>query len=417
MKKFKNCLCIFSVFQILLSCLTACGSEDSEKQHLILACWVADYAITEIVNQYNTEHPELPIEIKEYKSEDVNADVAIKRMSADLIAGQTVDIYCFDSMNLQGLINAGLVADLNKYIEQDYDFNNANYNMDILKMFEQGACLYEMPSCFQVGGICLPSDAVDADISGWTIDEYIKYDQKLEESGYTVLQMDPQLMLEYMSQFSMGAFVDTSSCKFDTVEFYETLEFIRDYAKGNGGKALGYGTWVFGIPSYASDKQHFGSAPKYLGYPDSDRNGSCAFALTSFGISSTTAFPDECWAFIKLTTNTDIYLSYFSSFGFSLSREAMDKALELYSYSTNDARSPMYGMTNDKEEYYSPISPDDFNEIYSLLDSITHARYRNDGVFQIISEEGQAYFAGDKDTEETARLIQNRASIYLPEQS
>lgn len=95
----------------------------------------------------------------------------------------------------------------------------------------------------------------------------------------------------------------------------------------------------------------------------------------------------------------------------------MEQALELYSYSTGDERSPMYGMTNDEEEYYSPISTEDFDEISALLDSITHARYRYDGIFQIIREEGQAYFAGDRSTEETARLIQNRAKIYLSEQS
>jgi ABC-type glycerol-3-phosphate transport system substrate-binding protein len=215
----------------------------------------------------------------------------------------------------------------------------------------------------------------------------------------------------------MGAFVDTSSCQFDTVEFYETLEFIRDYAEGNGGKTIGYGTWVFGIPGYASDKQNLGITPQYVGYPDSDRNGPCAFALTSFGISSSTEFPDECWEFIKQITDVDSYLNYFSSLGFSLSYQAMNEALELYSYPTDDTRSPMYGMTNDEEEYYSPISIEDYDIIYSLLDSITHARYRYDGIFQIIREEGQAYFAGDQSTADTAQFIQNRARIYLSEQS
>lgn len=417
MSKLLKCISFLCIFQLFSMSLTACSAEETDSSHLVLACWVADYTITEIVNQYNLEHPELPIEITEYISEDIDPDVAIQKMNAALIAGQSADIYCFDSMNLQGLINAGLVMDLNKHIKPDQDFTDDNYNMDILRMFEQGGCLYEMPCCFQVAGICLPRDTIGSDISGWTTDEYIAFDQNLAESGRTVLQMSPQLMLEYMSQYSMSAFVDNSACQFDTSEFYETLEFIRDYAEGNGGMPLGYDTWIFGIPSYASDKQKLGTTPQYLGYPDSERNGPCAFALMSFGISSTTSFPEECWTFIKRTTDTDIYLRYFSSLGFSLSYEAMECALELYTYPTDDTRSPLYGMTNDDDEYYSPISTEDYDAIYSLMDSITHARYRYDGIFDIISEEGQAYFAGDKDTVETARLIQNRASIYLSEQS
>ena len=73
-------------------------------------------------------------------------------------------------------------------------------------------------------------------------------------------------------------------------------------------------------------------------------------------------------------------------------------------------------MTDDSGAYYVPLDSDDIATIRSTIESVHHARFRYDGVFNIIREEGQAYLADDKPVEEVARLIQNRVSIFLAEQ-
>ena len=40
----------------------------------------------------------------------------------------------------------------------------------------------------------------------------------------------------------------------------------------------------------------------------------------------------------------------------------------------------------------------------------------NDSIYNIVSEQAQAFFAGQKSAEEVARLIQSKANIYVNEQ-
>lgn len=407
-------LVVLFIFTIIAGCTSRSNHESSK--HLVLACWVADAEIKRLVDQYNTQYPDLPIEITEYYNPNVDVDSALTQMNADLLSGKIVDLYCFDSLNLQGLINNGYVADLQPFIEKDGDFLAGKYYENILDQFQQDGSLYEMPSCFQLAGICIPSDLISNDISGWSVDGYIAFDNTLKSTQQTILSMDPQLLLEYMAQYSMDSFVDINQCQFECEEFYQLLEFIKEHARGNGGQSIGYGTWVFGVPSYVSDKNQLGTTPHYLGYPDTEKDGPCAMALISYGISSTTNNPNECWNFIKLTLDDDIYCSINSKTGFPLSRSALDKALELYSISTEDEQSPLYGLTDDSGAYYVPLDSDDIATIRSTIESVHHARFRYDGVFNIIREEGQAYLADDKPVEEVARLIQNRVSIFLAEQ-
>ena len=41
---------------------------------------------------------------------------------------------------------------------------------------------------------------------------------------------------------------------------------------------------------------------------------------------------------------------------------------------------------------------------------------QNDAIFSIVQEQAAAYFAGQKDPEEVARLVQSKAKLYVNEQ-
>ena len=52
---------------------------------------------------------------------------------------------------------------------------------------------------------------------------------------------------------------------------------------------------------------------------------------------------------------------------------------------------------------------------YALYDSIDHIMEEDDVLLDIIREQAEPYFAGDKGLEETAELIQRRAELYVNE--
>lgn len=60
----------------------------------------------------------------------------------------------------------------------------------------------------------------------------------------------------------------------------------------------------------------------------------------------------------------------------------------------------------------SEAQMDRFWRLYESTEQITG---RNDALLDIIMEQADVYFAGDKSLEETAQLIQNRARLYVNE--
>lgn len=416
MKRILSCVLCFAM---LCGCSATSGSSAAPETEtkLVLACWQANRIIP-LVELYNSLYPEMPIEIKEYYNPDIDVDQAMTQMNAELVAGDRADLYCFGSLDLQRLINSEIIADLMPFVESDPTFNDENFYMDILEMFQINGKLYEMPCFFQLTGICLPGDLVPDGMTGWTIQEYIDFDAALQAEDKTVLSMDPETMLSFMAQYAIDTFIseDRSICDFDNEAFYELLNFVKDYANGNGGTPVGMGTWVMGPLTYISDIDRLGTQAKYVGYPDAARNGPCVMSLVSYGISSTTEYPDECWNFIKLTLSDEAYLNTSIDEAFPLSRSALEQGIRAYQLSTGNENSPLHGLTDMDGEYYVPLEAEYVPYIYELLDSVTHARFRNSEVYTIINEEGSAFLENDKSAEETAKLIQNRVSIFLSEQ-
>ena len=63
-----------------------------------------------------------------------------------------------------------------------------------------------------------------------------------------------------------------------------------------------------------------------------------------------------------------------------------------------------------------PASEDTYNEAMSLINRIDCIDQCDENIRKIVLEECSYLFSGDKTAEETAKLIQERVSIYMAEQ-
>ena len=72
----------------------------------------------------------------------------------------------------------------------------------------------------------------------------------------------------------------------------------------------------------------------------------------------------------------------------------------------------------DKEYVIKPLTQEERDYIVDFIKNIsTITNSYSLDIIQIIEEESQAFFNGEKTAEETAKMIQNRASIFVSEQS
>lgn len=194
----------------------------------------------------------------------------------------------------------------------------------------------------------------------------------------------------------------------------------------------------------AADRSIYAS---YIGFPSANGIGSSFTLCTSMGISAASEAKEEAWSFVRslLLPLGNVSGWYSLEFGggpsrfngFAINRKAFEEQLKMQlgpEYWTDPYSGEVFTDANgDLVEYsrygmgigcpgdivlmaylFAPTEAqlDRFWRLYESTEQITG---RNDALLDIICEQAQPYFAGDKTLEETAKLIQNRASLYVNE--
>jgi hypothetical protein len=162
------------------------------------------------------------------------------------------------------------------------------------------------------------------------------------------------------------------------------------------------------------------------GYPTVSGNNIGAYISSSmYAINAKSEYKDECWSFIKQMFESTTSSSWYSGF-------AVDK--EIFEQQLTEASTPQ--MTTDEngnevEESKGGYSfGDDFEiDIYALTDTqvaqlreivdsanvLVSYTQSSDAVYDIISEEVEAYYSGEKSAADVCSVIQSRANILVNE--
>ena len=156
-------------------------------------------------------------------------------------------------------------------------------------------------------------------------------------------------------------------------------------------------------------------------------------------ISSVTKYPDAAWDFVCSiikqlnATDDDNYYGY----GFPVSQAAFDAEMtdimtEQYQLDENGeqvdwdedgqpdkmSRGSYETVVNGETAWVDvyALTQEDIDQILGVINN-THSVYDYDQeILDIITDEVAAYFAGDKDVQTTASMIQSRVNLYVQEQ-
>ena len=66
-------------------------------------------------------------------------------------------------------------------------------------------------------------------------------------------------------------------------------------------------------------------------------------------------------------------------------------------------------------EFYA-ITQEEADQFLAMIDSVTKCASLDNSLADIITEEAEYFFAGEKTVDQTADIIQSRMSIYINEQ-
>ena len=448
------------------------ASEIKEKKVLTLACMYLDWNLRSMIVEYNKTNDEYRINVVDYSEyatdDDYNAGVT--KLTTEIISGSVPDIFLTSNLPIDKYAAKGVIADLNTFMDGGNGLSRDYFVPQVMSALEKDGKLYELPTSFSVQtAYALSSIASQYDT--WNVAAVQDAMTQLQE-GATVFSdgWTKNTALSNCLSRNLSAFVDwtTGKCEFDSEAFQQLLAFCNSFPAetSDGDGAIAYASsadiavddamWESDATRITNGKQLMSTIEMYsfdsyiwsvyairdkitfTGYPTEDGSGSSFELQMPMAISSVTKYPDAAWDFvcsIIKKMNTIDENNYY--YGFPISQAAFDAEMtdimtEQYQLDENGEQVDWDGdgepdrairgsyetMENGETVYKDvyALTQEEMDQILGVINN-THSVYDYDQeILDIITDEVAAYFAGDKDVQTTASMIQSRVNLYVQEQ-
>lgn len=437
------------------------ASEIENVQIINMVVEYSDPNITNLVKEFNKANTDYRIKIEDYsqfyewdEESETTVNDPYKQLKQDIASGKDIDLICMPSSSnlFSNLSKKGALTDLYTYLDNGDGLSRDDIVPTILNYCERDGKLTSISPSFSVTTLACKSKYFDKD--KWTPDEAFAVFESLPE-GTKLLNTDNTNMV-ILQNFIMlsNDFIDTenATCNFDSPEFIKMLEFCNQFPNEGEGdeidwenatneemeeywkeseialrndKALLGDVYLDDLRNYAhAIHGQFGEPISLVGIPTYNGKGANIFTQRSFAIMETSDAKDICWKFICEFFNdkyqSEEYLYEIPALKSAFTKK-LDDTMEDPYYIDEEGKKQTY-----KDTYYSydeeieipnlTKEERDYLEEY-ILNAGTASFAYDETVYNIITEEAEAYFAGDKTAEQTAEIIQNRVSIIISEQS
>lgn len=437
-------------------------NENHEDIVLTLALGGGDNSrIQKVIDEFNSSDNGYQIVTKSFGSsvdddgfpiETASGDInsADLELIQDIINKDEIDIISTQSFENESkyeiLKNKGAFADLYTFMENDSEVNTSTLDQHILSIKETNGKLYSLPTFYQANTLIGETRYV-GNKENWTIDDFISHWEQMPEGSTISGSLNSENIYYVVLRSNLESFVDygNATVNFDSPEFKRILEFCGTFQSNNGQKTdLNYD-----VPNFVSDYElsgimsslvfspnsqilsREGTDYTLVGFPSSDGYG--AFFTDSGGCWSISAKSSSekqqgAWEFIRTFVTEDYQtenvieqyrnggvVSYSSEVGLCVNNNAFDSIAK--SIMNGEYYDGTY-TDKDVEYTYSLPTQADVDDLRAYLNSINKWETRLDlSLWEIINDEVMAYFSGEKSLEDTVDTIQNRASIWVSEQS
>ena len=448
------------------------ASEVKEKTVLTLACMGLDWSLRSKIVEYNKSNDQYRIQVVDYSeyATDDDYNAGITKLTTEIISGSVPDLFLTSSLPIDKYAAKGVVADLYTFMDGGSGLSRDYFVPQVLKAIEKDGKLYELPTKFSVETAYALSSIVDQ-YDTWNVAAVQDAMTQLQE-GATVFSTGwtKSSVLNNCLTRNLAAFVDwtTGKCTFESEAFQQLLAFCNSFPDDSStddgiaysseaatvdtmddpvwesdatrilsGKQLMATTSFYSFEDYIYNIYPVKDKVTFVGYPsESGEPGNSFYIQCPMAISSVTKYPDAAWDFVSTMirqTNEDAE----SMYAFPISQEAFDKKMtsvmtEQYQLDVNGEQVDWdedgepdkmcigtYEVVENGESTWQQVyalTQEDIDQILSVINSATGIVDYDDEILSIVSGEVSAYFAGDKDVQTTANMIQSRVNLYVQEQ-
>ena len=409
-----------------------------------------DYQLTNRMVRFNRSHDNVRLEYLDYSQYNTESDftAGITKFNTEVMAGNLPDIIPTNQIAYRQIASKGLLEDLYPYLDKDPELKREDFFPNLLSALEVNGGLYQVVSGFSVETLCGAASIV-GDTPGWTYDDFNAALEKMPE-GCTPLEpyVTRDQVMSSLLYADMDSFVDwtTGKVNFESDNFKQLLQFVKQFpAEYNWdehdnsestqdllrqGRQMLTQTYLYGLDSILWNGANFGGQATYIGWPTSSGVGSIMRFENGFAMSRSCADKDAAWEFFRsmltesgqtnqynIPSNRNVFNKQLEDFMTPRYRKDADGNI-LLDENGEKIEESRGGWIDDSgvEHHIYAMTQEQADEVLSIIETCTKVASYDTSIYDIVNEQAQAFFAGQKSVDEVARLIQSKANIYVNEQ-
>lgn len=427
------------------------ASEVPAKETITIATMYAPQELTAAAVEFNKNNTKYRVTIKDYLNTtsmtETSYDDAMTNMNNDIISGSNCpDILDFSNINVEQMVQKGAVEDLTPYLEASTTIKKEDFIPSVIDAYTMDGVLATIPKNFGLMTVSGKTSEVGTEI-GWNMEEIMEYAAANPDAALFDYATKMEI-LYYCMMFNNEEFVNwiTGECNFDSPEFRAIMEFVNQFpdeyewseddestpVKLQSGKVLLNTEGIYEIRDIQLAEAMFDEPVTYIGFPTIDGEPGIALQPREmYGIASKSEHKEGAWQFIEF------YMTYedetFGGYGFSTHQATLEQKIAdsikegyqldedgniMYDENGEPIITGSYGFGYGDWEYeYHPVTEEEVAKFREVLAVARPVSNTNEKIMEIINEEGEAYFSGQKSVDDVINVIQSRVQIYVSENS
>ena len=425
------------------------ASEAAVKEEIVIGTLYSDQNLQSAAVRFNKANSQYQVKIKTYISDNVEWTEntytdAITLINADLTSSNCPDIIDLSYFNADNLVAKGLIEDLTPYLEKSTTVSKEDFLDNVIATSTINGVLTSIPSYVNLQGIIGRASQL-GDRSGWTIDEFMAFTEQYPDAKVFNYATKAG-MLSIFLNYSIRDFVDysTGKCSFDSEQFIKVLEFCNgfdleyEYNENESfpdmiqsGQILLADTGFYSMTEYQMYSLMFPEEIRVMGYPTSDGEGGIKLSsYNTYAMTSKAKNKEAAWLFLESMLLYEEYDEWRHN-GFPVRKDMLEEMFKTastpdYVYDENgeimldengnkmENPKTSWGYDNWNADIYA-ATKEQCDAVRSLLEQGEMIGNMDQGLYEIILEDVDGYFQGQKSAQEVAKIIQSRAQIYVDE--
>lgn len=416
-----------------------------DKEVLVLGSEYLGSDLRTKVIEFNKTSTEYRITINDYSIYNSNEDwnAGQTRLNNDIISGQMPDILVMNNIgDYSNYVSKGVLADISKLLAEDEELGQLEYLQNVWDAFSINGKLYAVIPSFSVRTMVAKKSLV-GEPESWTMADVEAVLETMPEGASAFGTLLRSTYIYYMLSYGGSNFVDmeTGKCNFTSQSFLDMLEYAKtlpaeypedywenyDYEYNEGqyreNRTLLYDLYISNISDCKYQiKGYMGEEVSFVGFPTADSNGSVISSGGSmYLISARSKHIDGAWQFVRQFL-TEEYQTSSANYSMPVLKSAfLEKAktaTERSYWLDEDGNKQYYDDTwyiNGEEIILEPFTQEEVDAICEFIYTVDRTDYYDEDILNIITEEAEAFFTGQKSAQEVAEIIQSRVQIFVNE--